>query len=178
MTLFERCIPIILKHEGGSKYTDLKNDPGGPTKYGISLLFLKKLSLIEGDIDHDGDIDAEDIRAISESKSKELYYNYFWYPLHLQLINNDHLCLHLFDHGVNAGTKTAVKILQKMLGLTKDGIIGPKTSQKINEYTDPKELIINYANQRKNYYDQIIMINSHLMEFKKGWYNRVDTTHF
>lgn len=40
MRPFEDFVKVILKHEGG--YVDHPNDPGGATKYGISLRFLQK----------------------------------------------------------------------------------------------------------------------------------------
>ena len=35
---FLKCIPIILRNEGG--FVNNKRDPGGATKFGISLRFL------------------------------------------------------------------------------------------------------------------------------------------
>ena len=34
MTLFDKCLPVILNHEGG--YSNHPNDSGSHTNYGIS----------------------------------------------------------------------------------------------------------------------------------------------
>jgi lysozyme family protein len=175
---FEKCIPVIMQHEGGSAYTNHPNDPGGSTKYGISLLFLSKLSLLEGDIDHDGDIDADDIKQLSEPQADALYLKYFWNPLNIENLKNDLLILHIFDHGVNAGTRTAVKILQQLVRVSPDGSIGSMTESAISIYSASHNIVGDYANARKRYYDSIIDKNLKLSVFKNGWYNRVDSTHF
>ena len=52
----------VLIHEGG--YSDHPNDAGGVTKFGISLRYLRDAGHALGDVDRDGDIDADDIRAL------------------------------------------------------------------------------------------------------------------
>lgn len=175
---FEKCIPVIVKHEGGSAYTNHPSDPGGSTKYGISLLFLSKLSLLEGDIDHDGDIDADDIKKLTEPEADALYLKYFWNPLGIDNIKNELLILHIFDHGVNAGVRTAIKLLQQLVRANPDGHIGSITESAISIYSASHNIVGDYANARKRYYDSIIEKNPKLSVFKNGWYNRVDSTHF
>ena len=48
-TAFNLAHAHVAKWEGG--YIDHPNDPGGVTMYGISLMFLKSLGLVDGDID-------------------------------------------------------------------------------------------------------------------------------
>ena len=171
---FNDYFQVILKHEGG--FSDHSADPGGATKYGISIVFLKNLSLEDGDIDQDGDIDRDDIKALTIEDSKELYHKFFWNPLHLEGLESEELQLHLFDHGVNAGTKTAVKLLQRILGLTDDGVLGHDTTNAAN--TSEDDLIESYKEARRDYYTRIIEKNPRLEVFKKGWFNRIETTNF
>ena len=178
MTLFDKCLPVILNHEGG--YSNHPNDSGSHTNYGISLRFLKSTGLEDGDIDCDGDIDVEDIKALTTSKAAKLYYKYFWKKANLDVIPNDILALHVFDMGVNAGTKTAVKLLQKCLGFVGDdidGIIGRQTAAAINS-TNITVLVNSYIRERYAYYDAIIKRNPKLSVFRKGWRLRVATTSF
>jgi len=172
MRKFEEYLKVIFIHEG-FKYTNHKDDSGGPTQLGISLKFLKMRSL---DINNDGEINIKDIQEITVDKATELYHTYFWKPMNLEGIDNELLKLHLFDMGINAGTKTAIKILQEMLGATIDGVIGNQTIAKINSYGE--RIVADYANARKMYYNKIINNNPRLKVFRKGWYNRVDTTYF
>lgn len=62
--VFEAAHAHVAKWEGG--YFDHPNDPGGVTMYGVSLMFLKGLDLWEGDIDGDGDIDRDDVLAVTK----------------------------------------------------------------------------------------------------------------
>lgn len=174
MKTFDDYFDVILQHEGG--FSDHSADPGGATKYGISLLFLKDLDLEDGDIDHDGDIDVDDIKALTIDDSRVLYHKFFWSPLHLQGIESEDLKLNLFDHGVNAGTRTAVKLLQRMLGLQDDGAIGRMTVDAANNYNG--DVVADYKRARKAYYEKIIERNPKLGVFKKGWFNRIETTKF
>lgn len=172
MRRFDEYLKVIFIHEG-FKFTNHKDDPGKETKFGVTLKFIKMRSL---DINNDGEINVKDIMELTLEKASEIYLEYFWKPMNLESINNELLKLHLFDMGINAGTKTAIKILQEMLGTDTDGVIGPNTLAKINSYGD--RIIADYANARKMYYGKIIKKNPRLEVFRKGWYNRVDTTYF
>jgi len=174
MKEFNDYFTVILEHEGG--FVNHPSDPGGQTNYGISLLFMKNLSLKDGDIDHDGDIDGDDIKALTVEDSRGLYKKFFWDPLHLEGLVNEELKLNIFDHGVNAGTKTAVKLLQRILNLQDDGSIGNMTTTAANNYTG--DIIKEYKAAREKYYLDIIAKNPRLIVFKNGWFNRIKTTKF
>lgn len=172
---YEQFWPVIYDHEVGSTkdgFVDNKNDSGGVTKYGISLLFLRSENL---DINGDGNINRQDILDVTKEMAKEIFYEYFYVSMRLSLIKNDSLALELLDMGVNSGGRTAIKLLQQILRVDDDGIIGYKTISAIDTYSGAN-LLGEYKNKRKRYYDQIIARNPKNIVFKKGWYNRVDTT--
>lgn len=174
MREFKDYMKVILKHEG--LYVNHKSDPGGATNMGISLRFIKMKGI---DINNDGEINIKDIKDLTLEKATELYFKYFWVPMRLHYVDNELLKLHLFDMGINAGTRTAVKILQQMLGLPEkeqDGILGKVTAGKISKYKG--DVVADYINARKSYYIKIINRNPKLKVFKKGWFNRVDSTYF
>lgn len=171
MREFADYVRVVLRHEGG--YTNNKSDPGGATNYGISFRFLYKYGI---DINNDGEVNVKDITDLTINDAIKLYYNYFWSPMNLGNINNELLKLHLFDMGVNAGTKTAVKILQRMLGTVPDGIIGNNTLNAIQTYKG--NIVSDYMSARKEYYIRIIEKNPKLGIFRRGWFRRVNTTYF
>jgi len=85
------------------------------------------------------------------------------------------LDLCVFDFGVNAGPGRAAKFLQKMIGTTVDGGIGPMTLAKVNEYVDSnglEETIKQYQLARQEYYEGL----STFATFGKGWTRRVEET--
>ena len=74
--VFEAAHAHVAKWEGG--YFDHPNDPGGVTMYGVSLMFLKGLDLWEGDIDGDGDIDRDDVLAVTKDTARDIFKRHFW----------------------------------------------------------------------------------------------------
>ncbi|MBP0481859.1 peptidoglycan-binding protein [Sagittula sp. M10.9X] len=115
----------IVAREGG--YVNDPDDPGGATKYGVTIHTMRRLGL---DLDGDGDVDAEDVKRISHAQAVEIYLNhYFLRPRIAEL--PEALQASVFDMYVNAGGN-AVKILQRLLNQMGercgvDGSIGPQT---------------------------------------------------
>lgn len=115
--------------EGG--FVDDPKDPGGATAFGISLRFLRALPLDLGDLDGDGDIDADDILCLDAAGARALYRAHFWDALGLEHMGGV-LVTGVFDTAVNMGPRTAALILQRALGDTgtrvvEDGVLGPET---------------------------------------------------
>ena len=70
---FQYCMDVIMEHEG--YLSDNKRDPGGITKWGISLRFLKAMGC---DMDGDGKVDAHDILVLTQHDAEEIYRRYWW----------------------------------------------------------------------------------------------------
>lgn len=108
MADFNLAIPVILEHEG-SRFVNDKDDPGGATKYGISLRFLKdylagnKGRMQEFDIDRDGDVDADDIALFTREAATAIYREAFWSPDRLSDIDSQALATKLLDVAVHCG---------------------------------------------------------------------------
>ncbi len=152
--IVKQCISIILKNEGG--YVNHPNDPGGETKFGISKRAFPHL----------------DIKNLTQDQAINIYYCKYWKPMNLDLIDEPELKLHLFDQGVNSGTKRAVKLLQAELNLVTDGIIGKKTAAAVNGKFTAED----YKEVRRAFYNRLAE-KPRLKVFLKGWLNRVEHTH-
>ena len=166
---FDTLFDIILIHEGG--YVNDVDDPGGATKYGISLRYLKGKGEL-GDLDHDGDIDGDDIKLVDKEVAGSLYYMDFYQPVFADSYDSARAALLIFDHAVNAGVRGAKKLLQRAVGVEADGIIGPKTLRAVDN-ADTSELIQKIAAERIHYYSAISTTKPKLKKFLKGWVNRV-----
>lgn len=151
---FKKCIPIILKHEGG--YVNNPNDPGGETNFGISKRSFPEIN----------------IKLLTPVKAADIYYHYYWLPMKLDKIINENIQLELFDFGVNAGKFRAIKKAQQICMIKEDGIIGKQTIEAINNYKD--DFVKDYKHLRKVYYEYIANKNPKLKGFLKGWLKRVD----
>lgn len=164
MADFRDALKVILIHEGGAKYTDLKNDPGGATKYGISLRFLKGEGV---DIDHDGDIDADDVRGLTEEDAERLYATFFWAPMHCDSFVQP-VAAKLFDVSVNVGTRRGTILAQRAALVTDDGLLGPQTIRAIQAL--PAGVFIeNMARVQADFYDGIVATKPSSAEFLEGW---------
>lgn len=177
----------ILKVEGG--YVNHPNDPGGATNWGISLRFLKDEARRNnvvydlGDVDDDGDIDADDIKKLPVKDALAIYKEVFWnpyfyweYPLRT--------ALKLFDMGVNMGNVQAHRLAQRAANsmsptdpLKVDGVFGPKTRAKILALSQKNETLFlsHLRAHQRNFYDNIISRNPKLAVFRRGWMNRVNS---
>ncbi len=176
MANFLTAIPHILQHEGG--YVNHPNDPGGATKYGISLRYLRKRGDLLGDFDGDGDVDVDDIRAMTVPMAKTTYRAGFWDPNKLGEVKSQMVATKIFDMCVNMGSKQAWKIAQRAVGacgvpLIDDGVIGPNTLQAINSLDHfDYDLVITIRELQRAFYTRIMKRKPKLQAFSLGWYRR------
>lgn len=63
----------------------------------------------------------------------DFYKRNYWNHLHLDDLANQELANQVFDTAVNCGIKTAVKIIQKVLGIPADGKLGPVTIEAMKK---------------------------------------------
>jgi lysozyme family protein len=67
----------------------------------------------------------EDIAALTEARSRELYRRDYWGAAGCDAVP-DGIKFDLFDMAVNSGKGNAVRTLQKAVGATADGVLGPQ----------------------------------------------------
>lgn len=120
-----RIADDIVAREGG--YVNDPDDPGGATKYGVTVHTMRRLGL---DLDGDGDVDADDVRRLSREQAVDIFLRHYFHGPRISELP-EFLQATVFDMHVNAGTN-AVKILQQLLcdmgePVAVDGIIGPVT---------------------------------------------------
>ncbi len=137
MAEFEPALAVVFEHEGGHHGGYGGRDRGGATYYGISLRFLQGLGP-DGDLDHDGDVDAFDIAAMTPQQAADLLYGHFWTPMGLSEVVDQGLGTKLFDLGVNMGPTQAAFLDQRAVNtygarrVVVDGRLGPITRHAMN----------------------------------------------
>lgn len=145
----------IVAREGG--YVNDPDDPGGATKYGVTLGTMRRLGL---DLTGDGAVGLADVQALTRGQAADIFITHYFerprigeMPAALQPS--------LFDMYVNAGAN-AVRILQRLLremgfGVAVDGVIGPQTLGAARDAAqpDPVALCDAYGVARRNYYFQL-----------------------
>ncbi|HKJ42345.1 MAG TPA: glycosyl hydrolase 108 family protein [Sunxiuqinia sp.] len=153
MANFELAIEKVLQHEGG--YVNDPVDPGGETNYGISKRNYPNV----------------DIKNLTVDQAKEIYRTNYWTKVWGDQINDDELAMNIFDFAVNAGTGTSARIIQKIVGVGVDGVIGNITVSAINQ-ADSKLAVKEFQKRRILHYVELVKKNNTLLRFLGGWINR------
>lgn len=179
--VFEAAHSHVQHWEGG--FFNHPADPGGITNYGISLMFLKSLSLVDADIDGDGDIDADDVRAITPQTARALFRKHFWDAPRLGDLP-PLIALITYDLAVNAGTGRAAVVLQQGINQLTPGAIpslafnvGPLTRRHSRALAiDGRQLELAEAtlDQRAAWYRRLAAAKPSSAVFLKGWLRRTE----
>jgi len=142
----------IVAREGG--YVNDPDDPGGATKYGVTIGTMRRLGL---DLTGDGRVNVADVRALSRAKAVEIFITHYFEHPRIALLPKT-LQASVFDMYVNAGGN-AVKILQRLLRdmgheIAVDGVIGPRTirAAEVSAQQAGDHLPDAYGIARRNYY--------------------------
>ena len=171
----------IVAREGG--YVNDPDDPGGATKYGVTIHTMRRLGL---DLTGDGRVDAADVQVLTKARAVSIFVEHYFRGPGIDRLP-DPLHASVFDMYVNAGAQ-AVKILQRLLcdmrlPVTVDGIIGPQTiaaAQKAMQAA-PAHLVDAYGIARRNYYYDLADRRVNSRKFarrrdggKGGWITRAE----
>ena len=113
---FDLCLDRLLVHEGG--YSNHPADPGGPTKFGITLADYRRYVNAKAT--------AADVRAMKVDDAKPIYRRRYWNAMRCdELPAGVDYCI--FDYAVNSGIGRAPKVLQRVLGIAATGRAGDST---------------------------------------------------
>lgn len=153
---FASALSAVLKHEGG--WADHPNDPGGATMKGVTLATYRRY--------RPGATKAQ-LRNITDAELQRIYRDGYW-----DVIRGDDLPSGIdyavFDFAVNSGPGRAAKYLQGVLGVARDGVIGPKTIAAAHA-ADPIKVITDLCDRRMAFLHRL----STWPVFGRGWSSRV-----
>lgn len=176
MADFMAALPTIFLHEGG--LSDHPSDPGGITNFGVSLKFaLGEKNITLFDIDHDGDVDADDIRKMTKDDASRVYRECWWDRYGYSRIDRQDVATKVFDMSVNMGSSQAHKIVQRACNrlastpLDPDGKLGPISIKTINSLGN-MPLIDAIRSIQEQFYRDLVQQKPVLAVFLKGWINR------
>lgn len=155
---FDSIISDVIEAEGGSKMTNDPDDKGGRTQYGISERANPQAWL-------DG--------KVTEEEAREIYLQKYviWPKFHLIPASHAALQKQLIDFGVPSGHYIAIQKLQKVLGLTEDGVIGPKTLAAVAA-SDPRAVNNAVVVERCLMFARICQKNPSQLKYLAGWLAR------
>lgn len=121
----------ILVREGG--YVDRADDKGGPTNFGVTLTTFRAYMVNDA-------LTAEDLKKLDRETARDILWREFIERPGIDRIQNERLRARVADAAVNHGPRQAIKFLQRALGVSVDGVIGPATLAAL-PYLDASKLI-------------------------------------
>ena len=152
MISVEAIADDIIAREGG--YVNDPDDPGGATKFGVTIGTMTRLGL---DLDGDGRVTPADVKRLSRAQARKIFVDHYFHKPGISGLPGP-IQASVFDMYVNSGAN-AVKILQRLLNdmgqnVSVDGALGPQTHEaaRIAYGVAPHHLADAYGIARRNYY--------------------------
>jgi lysozyme family protein len=152
---YNDAITQVYKDEGG--YSNDAGDPGGPTMYGITIWDARKY--------WKPGATATDVKNMPKSVAADIYEQHYAHPLAYDQLPSG-VDYAILDYGINSGNSRATKVLQRIVGVPVDGIMGPATVSAANKY-DPIKLINSIYDERVSFLKGLGK-----PQFMKGWLSR------
>ncbi|WP_127145665.1 glycoside hydrolase family 108 protein [Pelagibacterium montanilacus] len=161
-TRWSICLAHVLAHEGG--YVDHPSDPGGATNRGITR---KTLARWRG-VAPWWALAKSEVRDLSKAEAGSIYKARYWDRCRAGSLPAG-LDLALFDFAVNSGPDRAIKALQALVGVVRDGFVGPITLGAVAQ-RDTRALIEALCDHRMGFLQRL----THWASFGRGWTSRVE----
>lgn len=148
MAKCELLLPLILKWEGG--FVNDPADSGGATNKGVTLATYKsycKANKLKVPT-------VADLKKISDETVLAILKQFYWDKMQADKINNQSIA-NLCVQSLWGSGAAYIKIIQGVLGVKQDGIVGDKTLAAINQ-ADQKKLHERLWQRRKKYFEDIV----------------------
>lgn len=164
----DQAIALMLLMEGGE--ANIKGDPGGHTKYGITQATLDAVRLkMPGML-------LANVADLLAPQAAAIYRTVHW-----AVIRGDELPSTLaplvLNAAVNMGEPRAIMLLQDAVGVKADGLIGPATLYAVrawrSRYMPDQSLAEEFAAHAAARYAVLDNANGNLSQFELGWFRRL-----
>ena len=158
-----------------AKKRGFANDPddlGGATMCGVTLAtyteYCRKKGYPKPTV--------ERLKAIKYADWLAILKTMFWDRWKADQITNASIALMLVDF-VWASGNYGITVPQKAIGVTADGVVGPKTLAAINA-RDPRQLFDLLKKERLAYIERICKARPKNYKYRTGWLNRLNDIKF
>lgn len=150
---FDIAFERLIGHEGG--YVDHPQDPGGETNWGITKAVAREHGF-QGSM-----------RDMTREQAKAIYKVAYWDRARADEYDFA-IGFQLFDAAVNHGIGTAIRFLQRAVGVADDGRVGPVTLRAIAAMP-VADVLARFNAERLEFYTKLPTWPT----FGKGWVRRV-----
>jgi lysozyme family protein len=166
MADFFAAIPVILEHEGSAFVND-PADPGGATRWGITLRTLRRVR---------PKATVDDVLELSREEATGIYLRLYWRAADYEGIVDQDCATKAFDAAVNMGVITAGRLAQEAARscghwCAVDGHIGPKSVAAINA-CQPRAWLLAMGAAMASRYREIATARPVMKRFLFGWLKR------
>ena len=163
----KKLIPFILKWEGG--FANHPDDKGGATNKGITIATLRHF-LGSGKT-------VGQLKAMTDEQWETIFRKGFWDKFEADKIANQSVANICVDWAWCSGATTAIKQVQRLLGVAADGVVGNTTLGAINN-ADPEKLFEKIKSARLAFVEAIVKRDASQQVFLKGWRNRINSIQY
>lgn len=138
MAKFDIAFNRTIITEGG--YVNDPDDKGKETYMGISRVYHPK-EIMWSVIDvmkkrHSGTVLNHVLResSVVQNNVKSIYKKEYWDVISLDDVPNQKIANEIFDDAVNRGVKSAIKTIQKVLGININGVVNDELITNLKDY--------------------------------------------
>lgn len=163
MADYRKLKPFILRWEGG--YINDQADLGKQTNKGVTLSTYRSVFGKNKTV--------SDLKKITDEQWEFIFKKFYWDKWKADDIKDQNVANILVDWLWCSGSY-GIKIPQRALGVSVDGIVGSKTIASINA-RDGRELFDTIKQERKDFIDRICQTRPQNRKFKNGWLNRINS---
>lgn len=167
MANVDKLVPFILKWEGG--WVNDPDDLGGATNMGVTFATYKAYCRRKG---YPAPTE-ERLKNLAKEQFTDILKTMYWDACKADNIESQSVANAIVDWAWHSGTATAVKEVQRVLGVKDDGVIGNITLSAINSQS-PLPLFGKIKQARVAYIERICNARPANNKFKKGWFNRIN----
>lgn len=154
---FDRAVSFVLQHEGGLSHHPA--DRGGATNWGITQATCERF------------YPGKRVEELQIGEAREIYRELFWGPIQGEKLPAQ-IALALLDFAVHSGPGKALRTLQEAVGATADGIVGPKTLDRVFA-RHPAYVAVELCRRRVDLLVDLCRRDTGQLVFLKGWLRRV-----
>lgn len=106
------------------------------------------------------------VKKLTLDQVKSIYWSKYWRPLKASELP-ENIRLPLFDCAIDQGLTTAIKILQEILEVKQDGIVGDITIKTANKFKGDLKTIYLLKRAERCHQSLVYQVNG------KDWFNRL-----
>lgn len=158
---FDTALAKTLAFEGG--VSDHALDRGGLTNQGVTQAAYETWRAKTGQA-------PRPVTEMTPAEMRAIYLDGYWFPAGCDALPDD-LAEVVFDMAVNSGPVAAIRALQRSLGVTVDGVMGPLTVSAA--HAAGPYAALHFLKARAALYRDIVQRDHSQVAFLAGWINRL-----